>query len=161
MDNNKENVYDDIVYIVSSSFRSFHGLEEIINKSVTEYHEFNTFKEAFDFYEDQFYDDSDTHVSKKVGNLFYALVDFKEKDPVWKLYSSNYNDMEIKIAIPILNKDKTEILYTDIEYITGEDLCKLVLEKYISSEYGIPKHLDKDNITFEPYVHNIILTNRL
>ena len=53
----------------------------------------NTFKEAFDFYKDQFYDDSDTHVSKKVGNLFYVLANFKGEDPVWKLYPSNYNDM--------------------------------------------------------------------
>ena len=84
---------NDTIYIVSSSFRSFHGLEEIMTKRVTEYHEFNTFKEAFDFYKDQFYDDSDTHVSKKVGNLFYILANFKGEDPVWKLYPSNYNDM--------------------------------------------------------------------
>ena len=92
MEDIKKDIVSDVVYIVSSSFRSFHGLEEIMTKRVTEYHEFNTFKEAFDFYKDQFYDDSDTHVSKKVGNLFYILANFKGEDPVWKLYPSNFKN---------------------------------------------------------------------
>ena len=84
-----KNTNNDTIYIVSASYRSFHGVKELMNKSVTYYNEFNTFEEAFDFYENQFYDDCHSGISKKVGSLYYYLVEHDRENPVWKLCSIN------------------------------------------------------------------------
>jgi len=161
MEDIKKDIVSDVVYIVSASYRSFHGVKELMNKSVTYYNEFNTFEEAFDFYKNQFYDDCHSGISKRVGSLFYYLAENDRKNPVWKLRSTNYTTLGVVIRIPVLNKDQTKILYIDTEYITEEDLCKLIKDKYITGECKIPSYLDKDAVIFAPYVHEVTLTNRL
>ena len=63
--------------------------------------------------------------------------------------------MEIKIKTYFWNKEKTKILGQCKSLLTDEDLTQLITNKFIDEGYGIPMHLNKDEIIFESNIDEI------
>jgi hypothetical protein len=63
--------------------------------------------------------------------------------------------MEIKIRTYYWNTNKTKILGQSKTVLTDTDICELINSKFIEGDYGIPIHLNKEDIIFESDIDEI------